>query len=77
MMPLLFLLESAFLLVGLLTVLYSLLLFIKRTGDYKAVLCFWQAKLTFNEKEYQLNRAGIGIMLGGILIRFINSWILS
>lgn len=76
-MLILYILESALLVIGLLVIVYSLFLFIKRTGDYKAVLLFWQAKLTLNEQEFRLNRMGIGIMLGGILLRFINAWIIS
>lgn len=70
-------LEPALLILGLLVFLYSLIAYLRRTGDGKSILLFWQAKLALTEEEHRLNRMGIGIMLGGILLRFINAWMQS
>ncbi len=67
-------LEPVMLIVGFLVFFASIVLYLKRTGNYKAVMMFWQADMVLTPGEYKLNRLGISIMILGIVLRFINSW---
>ena len=67
-------LEPALLIVGLVMYLVSLGMFIKRTGDVRAVLMFWEARMHMNQKEFITNRLGLTIMFMGIVLRFLNNF---
>ena len=64
-------LEQALLIIGLLVVLVSFHRYWRRTGDWKAIVFFWQKRMILERSEFLINRAGISIMILGVLVRFI------
>ena len=56
---------------GALIVLLSFALYIKRTGDFKAVIFFWQKRLELTHQEFVVNRIGLGLMILGVVVRFV------
>ena len=56
---------------GVLIVLLSFALYIKRTGDFKAVIFFWQKRLELTRQEFVVNRIGLGLMILGIVVRLV------
>jgi len=54
---------------GALIVLLSFAFYIKRTGDYKAVIFFWQKRLELTRQEFVVNRIGLGLMILGVVVR--------
>jgi hypothetical protein len=64
-------LEQALLIIGLLVVLVSFHRHWRRTGDWKAIVFFWQKRMILERSEFLINRAGISIMIVGVLVRFI------
>tara|TARA_R110001583_G_scaffold36062_2_gene118983 strand:+ start:105 stop:332 length:228 start_codon:yes stop_codon:yes gene_type:complete len=70
-------LETALLSIGFAVLAGSIYLYLKRTSHYKAVLCFWQAEMALNHREFIINRIGLIIMFMGIMLRFGNSWIVA
>lgn len=64
-------LEQALLLTGLLIVLVSFQRYWRRTGDWKAIVFFWQKRMVLERTEFLINRTGISIMIVGVLVRFI------
>ena len=49
-------LEQGALGIGIFIVVFSLALYIKRTGDLKAVIFFWQRRLQLTRQEFIINR---------------------
>lgn len=64
-------LENAALLSGLVVVLASFAIYIRRTRDVKAVIFFWQKRLQLTPQEFIINRIGLGLMILGVLVRLI------
>ena len=64
-------LEQGALLIGALIVLASFALYVKRTGDVKAVIFFWQKRLQLTRQEFIVNRIGLGIMILGVIVRLL------
>ena len=64
-------LEQGALSSGALIVLVSFALYIKRTGDAKAVIVFWQKRLELSRQEFIINRLGLGLMILGVVVRLI------
>jgi hypothetical protein len=64
-------LEQGALLIGALIVLASFALYVKRTGDVKAVIFFWQKRLQLTRQEFIVNRIGLGIMIIGVIVRLL------
>ena len=56
---------------GALIVFLSFVLFIKRTGDFKAVIFFWQKRLELTRQEFVVNRIGLGLMILGVIVRLV------
>ena len=56
---------------GALIVLLSFALYIKRTGDFKAVIFFWQKRLELTRQEFVVNRIGLGLMILGVVVRLV------
>jgi len=56
---------------GGLIVLLSFAFYIKRTGDYKAVIFFWQKRLELTRQEFVVNRIGLGLMILGVVVRLV------
>ena len=56
---------------GALIVFLSFVLFIKRTGDFKAVIFFWQKRLELTRQEFVVNRIGLGLMILGVVLRLV------
>lgn len=56
---------------GALIVLLSFAFYIKRTGDYKAVIFFWQKRLELTRQEFLVNRIGLGLMILGVVVRLV------
>ena len=56
---------------GDLSVLLSFALYIKRTGDFKAVIFFWQKRLELTRQEFVVNRIGLGLMILGVVVRLV------
>ena len=49
-------LEQGALGIGIFNVVFSSVLYIKRTGDVKAVIFFWQRSLKLTRQEFIINR---------------------
>jgi len=64
-------LEQGALSIGALIILVSFALFIKRTGDAKPVIFFWQKRLELTRQEFIINRLGLGLMILGVVVRLI------
>tara|TARA_E500000081_G_scaffold147676_1_gene172226 strand:+ start:571 stop:807 length:237 start_codon:yes stop_codon:yes gene_type:complete len=56
---------------GALIVFLSFVLYIKRTGDFKAVIFFWQKRLELTRQEFVVNRIGLGLMILGVVLRLV------
>ncbi len=56
--------------VALLLFLVSLGLYAMRTRDFKSLLVFWQPTILFSPLENTLNRAGLLMMILGVVLRF-------
>ena len=67
-------LEPALLIVGFLVFASSIIIYLKRTGNFKSVLMFWQAEMALTPNEFIIQRVGIVIMIMGIVLRFFNHW---
>ena len=65
-------LEHIILIVGVLTYIASIVMYVKRSGDYKSLIYFWSAKMVLIPIEFKVRRAGILIMVVGIGIRIYN-----
>lgn len=66
--------EYALFTVGILLILYALFCYMRRTGDYQG---FWRVfvnrlKDGFIIAEFKFYRAGVLLLIFGILMRFIN-----
>lgn len=48
---------------GALIVLLSFALYIKRTGNLKAIIFLWQKRLKLYRQEFVMNRVGLGLMI--------------
>lgn len=70
-------LEPILLSLGLAVLAYSIVLYLKRTSDYKAVMKFWQSEMLLSHREFILNRVGFIMMFMGIMLRFANSWMVA
>jgi hypothetical protein len=64
-------LEQGALGIGVFIVIFSFVLYIKRTGDIKAVIFFWQKRLQLTRQEFMINRTGLGLMIAGVIVRLI------
>ena len=64
-------LEQGALGIGVFVVVFSFVLYIKRTGDVKAVIFFWQKRLQLTRQEFIINRAGLGLMIVAVIVRLI------
>ena len=56
---------------GALIVFLSFVLYIKRTGDFKAVIFFWQKRLELTRQEFVVNRIGLSLMILGVVVRLV------
>jgi len=56
---------------GALIVALSFALYVKRTGDLKAVIFFWQKRLELTRQEFVVNRVGLGFMILGVVVRLV------
>ncbi|RVU31791.1 MULTISPECIES: hypothetical protein [Neptunomonas] len=56
---------------GLIVFCVSLAMYVGRTKDMKSVLMFWQPTISFNAIEFKVNRAGLGLMILAVVMRFI------
>jgi len=65
-------LEPTFLIAGVVIYLTTLGLFLRRTGEYMAVLKFWDAEIAYSYREFVVNRVGLVIMFMGIALRVFN-----
>ncbi len=70
-------LEPALLSIGFAVLACSILLYLKRTSDFKAVVMFWQAEMALSHREFIINRIGFIMMFMGIMLRFANSWMVA
>ncbi|MGH1462869.1 MAG: hypothetical protein ACRBB6_12620 [Neptuniibacter sp.] len=54
---------------GLLIFLVSLAMYAGRTKDYKSLVEFWKPTIVMTPREFNVNRAGLFMMVGAILLR--------
>ncbi|WP_296057990.1 hypothetical protein [uncultured Amphritea sp.] len=64
--------EQLLMMVGLGVFLVSLILYVLRTSDFKSILVFWQATISFTKREFLINRIGLSMMLLAVIVRFYN-----
>lgn len=70
-------LEPTLLTLGFAVFVGSIILYLKRTSDYRAVMMFWQAEMELSHREFIIGRIGIIMMVMGIMLRFANSWMVA
>ncbi len=54
---------------GLLVFLVSLAMYAGRTKDYKSLVEFWKPTMEMTRREFNVNRAGLTMMIVAIVIR--------
>lgn len=54
---------------GFLVFLVSLAMYVGRTKDFKSVIEFWKPTIQFTPKEFNVNRAGLMMMVVAVAIR--------
>ncbi|ADU66981.1 hypothetical protein LGV61_11350 [Desulfurispirillum indicum] len=64
-------LQYIFLVFGLLLVLASFFLYLRRTGDVKGVIMFWSPRMVMLKQEFVINRVGFGLMFAGVVLRIL------
>ncbi|WP_067868011.1 hypothetical protein [Neptuniibacter marinus] len=57
---------------GLLVYLVSLAMYAGRTKDYKSLIEFWKPTINMTKREFNVNRAGLTMMVAAVAIRIIN-----
>lgn len=62
-------LETVLFWTGLVVFLWSLGRYVKRTGDIRSVVLFWQPTVAFDARELRINRVGLALMIIALLIR--------
>ncbi len=56
---------------GLLVFLVSLAMYAGRTKDYKSLIEFWKPTIQMTPKEFNVNRAGLTMMIAAVAIRLV------
>lgn len=56
---------------GLLVFLVSLAMYAGRTKDFKSLIEFWKPTMEMTPKEFNVNRAGLFMMIGAVAIRLV------
>ena len=64
--------EQLIMMLGLGVFLVSLILYVLRTSDFKSILVFWQATISFTKREFLINRIGLSMMVLAVIVRFYN-----
>ncbi|MBN0985774.1 MULTISPECIES: hypothetical protein [Amphritea] len=64
--------EQLLMMVGLGVFLVSLILYVLRTSDFKSIIIFWQATISFTKREFLINRIGLSMMVLAVIVRFYN-----
>jgi len=54
---------------GLVIYLVALAMYAGRTRDFKSILMFWQPTIAFSALEFKVSRAGLALMIAGLLMR--------
>ena len=57
---------------GLLVFLVSLAMYAGRTKDYRSLVEFWKPTMEMTRREFNVNRAGLLMMVAAVAIRMIN-----
>ncbi|PIE25190.1 MAG: hypothetical protein CSA60_01500 [Neptuniibacter caesariensis] len=57
---------------GLLVFLVSLAMYAGRTRDYRSLVEFWKPTMAMSKCEFNVNRAGLTMMIVAVAIRIIN-----
>jgi len=65
------LLSNYVLAVGIVMLVLSIIFYIKRTGDYKALTKFWASKAELNKSELIFNRVGLAFVIVGVILPVI------
>ncbi len=68
--------ENLLIIVGLGFMIFSMTKYYLRTRDKSLFKKMWFMKLDLNRVEYLLNRIGIYILVMGIIMRFMNNFLL-
>lgn len=63
--------EPVLLLSGLGMVLFAYFQYARRTRDFRAVVRFWERRLVLSRGEHAWQRAGIVMLLLGIVVRYV------
>ncbi len=63
--------QYVFLLAGFLIIFTSFFMYVRRTGDFNSLFIFWSPRISLTRKEFFINRAGIVVMLTGVLLRMV------
>lgn len=54
---------------GLLVFLISLAIYAGRTKDYKSLIEFWKPTMLMTKREFNVNRVGLTMMIGAVVIK--------
>lgn len=57
---------------GLLVFLVSLAMYAGRTKDFRSLIEFWKPTMELTPREFNVNRAGLTMMIAAVAIRIIN-----
>ena len=52
---------------GLIVLVLSIAMYIKRTGDYSMLTRFWASKAKLSKAELMLNRVGLAVLIFGLI----------
>nr|WP_300314853.1 hypothetical protein [Halomonas sp.] len=63
--------EPVLLLSGLGMVLFAYFQYVRRTRDFRAVVRFWEKRLMLERREHVWQRAGIVVLLLGVVVRYV------
>ena len=65
-------LEYSLMAVGIITVLGSLIMYHSRTQDRLSPVKILKGEIQLNAREFLANRAGLYVLVMGLLVRYIN-----
>ncbi|QJD71803.1 hypothetical protein [Marinobacterium sp. LSUCC0821] len=55
--------------VGLAVFATSLVMYGKRTGEWSAIVRFWEPLINYSATEFKINRSGLSLMILAVVIR--------
>jgi len=70
-MEYIWIISNVFMILGILMLITSIGLYIKRTGDKSVLTRFWASKTEFLKPEIIINRLGLALVIIGLALSFL------